>query len=102
MPAFSRTARAGSSRARCGVGDAGEVQDDVAAGDERPRRGVARVDALRLDAGGVRPAGPAGPREPEHVVAALGEQRRGAPAEEPGDPRDEELHPPRYSRTVCS
>jgi hypothetical protein len=75
-----------------GVGHAGEVQHGVAAGDELARRRIAGVglDGLQAARGG--PVAMPGPRHRDDVVAALGQERRRAPAQEAGCARDEELH----------
>ena len=86
-----------------GIGHPGEVQDRVAAVDERARRGVARVDDVvdaQVRRGCARPAAGAGERD--DVVPASLEHRRRAPAEVARRTGDEDPHARRYSATRCS
>ena len=104
VPAFSRTARAGSWRARAGSGTPAKCSTTSRPRTSVARGGVAGVDALGLaDAGGVGARGAAGAREADDVVAALGEQRSRCASRGSRYAGDEEPHArPRYAATVCS
>ena len=106
MPAFSRTARAGSRARARGIGDAGEVEDRVAARDQVARRGVAGVQrdgASSADA--ARARGRRGGRARTTSCPRSRSSVRGPRAEEAGRAGDEELHAAtqsrRYSATLC-
>jgi hypothetical protein len=61
-----------------GIGHSGEVEDGVAAGDERTGGGLARVELDQLEG---RPGGPLGAaraRQRHHLVPALCEEGRGS------------------------
>ncbi len=75
-----------------GVGDAGEMQDRLAPGDEVADLAAAGVELDRVEAGCARPLRPARPGDRDDLVTLLAQQDRRAPPEEPGRARDQQLH----------
>ena len=103
VPAFSRTARAGSWRAPAGSGTPAKCSTASQPAIEVARGRVAGVDAHGVELRGrcARGAAPGG-RAPSTSWPRSREQRRRPPAEEAGRAGDEDPHRARYSATLCS